>query len=45
MQQQMQLEQLEHLAFWEYPLPAHDYPYYWFILDPKLEQDKVKVTN
>ena len=22
-------------AFWEYPPPPHDYPYYWFISDPK----------
>ena len=33
------------LAFWEYPPPPHDYPYYWFILDPKSNQDKVKITN
>ena len=26
------------------PPPLH-YPYYWFILDPKSKQDKVKVTN
>ena len=32
-------------AFWGYsPLP-HDYPYYWFILDPKSKEEKVKVTN
>ena len=32
-------------AFWGHlPLP-HDYPYYWFILDPKSKEDKVKVTN
>ena len=31
-------------AFWGYPL-SHDYPYYWVILDPKSEEDKVKVTN
>ena len=32
-------------AFWGYPLPPHDYPYYWVILDPKSKADKVKVTN
>ena len=32
-------------ALWKYPLPPHDYPYYWFILDPKSKQDKVKVMN
>ena len=32
-------------AFWGYPLPPHDYPYYWFILDPNSKQDKVKCTN
>ena len=32
-------------ALWWYPLPPHDYPYYWVILDPKSEEDKVKVTN
>ena len=31
--------------FWEYPLLPHDFPYYWFILDPKSKQNKVKVTN
>ena len=31
-------------AFWGYPLPPHDYPYYWVIFDPK-SKDKVKVTN
>ena len=24
---------------------AHDYPYYWFTLDPKSKRDKVKITN
>ena len=33
------------LAFWGYPSPPHDYPYYWVILDPKSKEDKVKVTN
>ena len=33
------------LAFWGYPLPPHDYPYHWVILDPKSKEDKVKVTN
>ena len=36
------------LAFWWYPPPPHDYPYYWFILDPKSKEDKVtnyKFTN
>ena len=23
-------------ALWEYPPMPHDYPYYWFISDPKL---------
>ena len=32
-------------AFWECPPPPHDYPYFWFIPDPKSKQDKVKVTN
>ena len=32
-------------AFWGYPLSPYDYPYYWFILNPKSWQDKVKVTN
>ena len=32
-------------AFWGYPPPPHDYPYYWVILDPKSKEDKVKVTN
>ena len=32
-------------AFWGYPLPPHDYPYYWVILDLKSKEDKVKVTN
>ena len=30
--------------FWGYPLPPHDFPYHWVILDPK-SKDKVKVTN
>ena len=32
-------------AFWGYPLPPHDYPYYWVILDPKSKEDKVKGIN
>ena len=32
-------------AFCGYPLPPHDYPYYWVILDSKSKEDKVKVTN
>ena len=32
-------------VFWGYPPLPHDYPYYWFILDPKSIEDKVKVTN
>ena len=32
-------------AFWGYPPSPHDYPFYWVILDPKSEEDKVKVTN
>ena len=30
--------------FWEYP-HRHDYPYYWFISDPKSKQDEVKGTK
>ena len=26
-------------AFWEYPPPPLEYPYYWFISDPKSKQD------
>ena len=33
------------LEFWGYPMPPHDYPYYWVILDPDSKEDKVKVTN
>ena len=32
-------------AFWGYPPPPHDYPFYWVILDPKSKEDKVKFTN
>ena len=32
-------------ALWGYPPPPNDYPYHWVILDPKSEEDKVKVTN
>ena len=32
-------------AFWGYPPLPHDYPYYWFMSDPKSKEDKVKVTN
>ena len=32
-------------AFWGYPPPPHDYPYYWVIMDPKSKEDKVKFTN
>ena len=32
-------------AFWGYSPPPHNYPYYWFILDPKSREDKDKVTN
>ena len=32
-------------AFWGYSPQPHDYPFYWVILDPKSEEDKVKVTN
>ena len=32
-------------AFWGYPSPPDDHPYYWVILDPKSKEDKVKVTN
>ena len=32
-------------SFWGYPLPPHDYPCHWVILDPKSKEDKVKVTN
>ena len=30
-------------AYWEYPFPPIDYPYYWFILDPTSKQDKSKL--
>ena len=29
----------------EDPPTPHDYPYYWFIFDPKSKQDQVKVTR
>ena len=32
-------------AFWEYPLPPHDYQYCRFISAPKSKEDTVKVTN
>ena len=32
-------------AFWGYPSTPYDCLYYWAILDPKSEEDKVKVTN
>ena len=32
-------------AFWGYPPPPHDYPFYRVMLDPKSKEDKVKVTN
>ena len=32
-------------AFWGYPPPPNDYPYSWFILDPKSKEDKVNITN
>ena len=32
-------------AFWVYPPPPHDYPYYWVILDPESNEDKVIITN
>ena len=32
-------------AFWGYPPPPHDYPFYWVILDLKSEEDKVKVKE
>ena len=32
-------------AFWGYPPPPHDHPYYWVILDPKSKEYKFKVTN
>ena len=35
-------------AFWEYPVPLHDYPYYRYISGPfhsQSNQNKVKVTN
>ena len=37
-------EQIESLCSEDTLLP-NEYPYYWFILYPKSEQDKVKVTN
>ena len=27
-------------ASWGYPPPSHDYPYYWFILDPRSNKTK-----
>ena len=27
-------------GFWGYPLPPHDYPYHWVILDPKSRQSQ-----
>ena len=39
------LEQLERLRSEDTPPPPHDYPYYWVILNPKSEEDKVKVTK
>ena len=39
------LEQLERLRSEDTPLPPHDYPFHWVILDPKSKEDKVKVTN
>ena len=41
----VQLEQLERLRSEDTPPPPHDYPYYWVILNPMSEEDKVKVTN
>ena len=32
-------------AFWGYPPPPHDCPYYWVILDLKSKEEKVKVRN
>ena len=32
-------------VFWGCPLPPHDYPYYWVILNPKSKEDKVKVID
>ena len=32
-------------AFWGYPRPPHDYPYYLVILDPESKEDNVKFTN
>ena len=32
-------------AFWDTLPPPHDFPYLWFISDPKSKQDKVKNTN
>ena len=40
-----QLEPPERLRSEDTPPPPHDYPFYWVILDPKSEEDKVKVTN
>ena len=33
-------EETRTTGFWGYPQPPHDYPYHWFILDPKSKQDK-----
>ena len=40
-----QMEQLERLRSEDTSMPPHVYLYYWLILDPKLKQDKVKITN
>ena len=42
---QTRVEQLAHLPSEDTPLLPHDYTYYWFILNPKSKQDRVKVTN
>ena len=39
------VKQLERVRSEIPPLPSHDYPQFWFILDPKSKQDKVEVTN
>ena len=32
-------------VLWEKKPPPHDYPYYWFVSDPKSKQDRVRVTT
>ena len=43
LQSKNKLEQLELLRSEDIPRRLH--PYYWFIMDPKSKEDKIKVTN